>query len=211
DTTGLLAVGGFNEAGGVTVPGLARWDGARWWALGEGISGPVQAVASGPDFTVVGGQFPTAGGLRMNSIAVRQHGVWNALGDGVQAFGQPGLVRAIAVRGSNIYAGGSFSVAGGNPAANVARWNGTSWEALGGGLTGGAGTAVLALALAPNDDLVAGGVFSQAGGTPARNIARWDGSTWAISSTPAVTEETTFEAISATGPNDMWVVGSRGV
>lgn len=175
---GLVTVGNFSDAGGMTVPGLARWDGSRWRAFGEGIGGSVQAMTTTPDGTYVGGQFATAGGLKVNSIARRRNGEWSALGGGVLASGQPGLIRALVARGSNVYAGGAFSVAGGIPATNVARWNGTSWEALGGGLSGGAGAVVISLALAPNGDLVAGGVFTQAGGQPARNIARWNGTGW---------------------------------
>lgn len=177
-SSGVYAVGSFSEAGSSTVPGLARWDGGQWSALGGGIAGFVQAVVSTPEGTYVGGQFPTAGGVRVNSITVRRGGAWHPLGGGVLAFGQPGLVRAIATHGSHVYVGGSFSVAGGVTATNVARWDGVTWAPLGGGLSGGPGALVLSLAVAPNGDLVAGGVFNQAGNRAARNIARWNGTEW---------------------------------
>ena len=72
---------------------------------------------------------------------------------------------------------GSFSSAGGVPANRVAKWDGSSWSAL------GTGTSLSVRALAVFDDgagaeLVVGGQFTSAGGTSASYIAKWDGSAW---------------------------------
>ncbi len=48
-------------------------------------------------------------------------------------------VRALAVSGSDLYAGGGFELAGGVPAYGIAKWDGSNWSALGQG-TGGAGS-----------------------------------------------------------------------
>ena len=51
-------------------------------------------------------------------------------------FGSLGLsatAHALATSGANVYAGGSFTTAGGLTALRVAKWNGMSWSALGGG------------------------------------------------------------------------------
>jgi hypothetical protein len=93
---------------------------------------------------------------------------WHAMGAGTNA-----LVQAIAVSGSTIYAGGTFTTAGGGPASHIAKWDGSTWTALGSGLNG----AVYALAVI-GTDLYAGGFFSTAGGNPANNIAKWDGTNW---------------------------------
>ncbi|MBL8863365.1 MAG: hypothetical protein JNK02_15325 [Planctomycetes bacterium] len=79
--------------------------------------------------------------------------------------------------GLALYAGGNFTHAGGSPAVGIARWNGVSWSALGGGLNGPV------RALATYDDgsgtgLFAGGQFGLAGGAPAARIAKWNGSSW---------------------------------
>jgi hypothetical protein len=95
---------------------------------------------------------------------------WSSLG-----FGLNDSVFALAASGSDIYAGGYFTNAGGAPANYVAKWNGSSWSSLGSGMnTGGP---VLALAVAGNY-LYAGGFFTNAGGVPAKYIARWDGTNW---------------------------------
>lgn len=81
--------------------------------------------------------------------------------------GADGTVRAFAEDGDgNIYAVGDFANIGGVAAAYVAKYNGTSWSALGGGLPG----AGYCVAVAPNGDVYAGG------DTYAK---RWNGSTWA--------------------------------
>ena len=82
--------------------------------------------------------------------------------------------------GQALYAGGEFTTAGGVPASRVAKWNGSSWSALAGGLSG---TPSRVNALEVYDDgngpaLYAAGLFTRADGAHANHIARWDGSTW---------------------------------
>ena len=43
---------------------------------------------------------------------------------------------ALAVSGTNLYAGGDFTTAGGVPANHIAKWNGSAWSALGSGIDG---------------------------------------------------------------------------
>jgi hypothetical protein len=82
-------------------------------------------------------------------------------------------VSALAVSGSDLYVGGDFTTAGGSAATNIAKWNGSSWSALGPGMNHG----VSALAVS-GSDLYAGGEFTTAGGSAATGIAKWDGSSW---------------------------------
>jgi hypothetical protein len=60
------------------------------------------------------------------------------------------------------------------PASHIARWDGTSWAALGSGMDNW----VDALAVDGSGNLYAGGSFIAAGGVPASRIARWDGTSW---------------------------------
>ena len=82
-------------------------------------------------------------------------------------------VRALAWDGTNLYAGGGFTVAAEVVTNYIAKWDGVSWSALGTGMNGG----VYALAW-DGTDLFAGGSFTVAGGVPANSIAKWDGTNW---------------------------------
>ncbi len=84
-----------------------------------------------------------------------------------------GAVSALLEFRGDLIAAGDFTKIAGAPADHIARWNGSSWEALGGGADG----AVADLAVY-QDALIATGNFKSIGGVPARWIARWDGTTW---------------------------------
>ena len=72
----------------------------------------------------------------------------------------------------NLYAGGGFTTAGGVSANRIAKWDGSSWSALGSGMN----STVNALAVDASGNLYAGGYFTTAGGVSANYIAKWDGS-----------------------------------
>ena len=85
-----------------------------------------------------------------------------------------GDVSALAMSGTDLYAGGTFTTAGGITVNRIAKWNGTTWSALGTGMNG----AVNAL-VASGTDLYAGGNFTtatNAGPTTvsANYIAKWN-------------------------------------
>jgi hypothetical protein len=78
--------------------------------------------------------------------------------------------------GEALYAGGKFSSAGGMAAKRIARWDGTSWSALGSGMDGGFWSRVLALAgshVGQRSALYAGGDFESAPDSGDSYLARW--------------------------------------
>jgi hypothetical protein len=97
---------------------------------------------------------------------------WSALGTGMN---KGVTVTALAIDSSgNLYAGGRFTTAGGVAANNIAKWNGSSWSALGTGTNG----RIFSLSFDGDSNLYAGGQFTTAGGVTANNIAKWNGSSW---------------------------------
>ena len=181
----LYAGGSFTNAGGTAATNIAKWDGSSWSALGSGVGGDsVRALAVSASDVYAGGSFTTAGGSPANCIAKWNGSSWSALGSGIGStdYGSP-YVSALVMLGSDLYAGGSFTNAGGNAANYIAKWDGTSWSALGSGM---ARTTldppyihpyVNALAVV-GGALYAGGHFSMAGGGIVKYIAKWDGTSW---------------------------------
>lgn len=72
----------------------------------------------------------------------------------------------------DLLGGGNFTTAGGVPANRIARWNGSQWSALAGGMNDG----VLSLCT-QNGELFAGGAFTEADGNFRYGLARWTGTT----------------------------------
>jgi len=174
-------------AGGVfTTPALrlARWDGARWSRVGAGVNSTVHRLEvledAGGSALYAAGSFTRAGGIPARRV-VRWDGTdWSALGEGVDEGLETtwGLASHDDGGGPAVFVAGGFTKAGGRTAANVARWDGADWSALGDGLT----STVYAQA-AYDDGSGAGhalyvGGFLSIGGTAARRVARWNGVEW---------------------------------
>ena len=108
-------------------------------------------------------------------------GPWSPLGAGVEGKGTLTVVGDMVVfddgTGPALFVAGNFTSAGGAPANYVAKWDGSTWAAL------GTGTNREVETLAVFDDgtgpaLYAAGDFTSAGGLAAAAIARWDGTSW---------------------------------
>src|SRR6266498_371707 len=109
--------------------------------------------------------------LNTGSASTFNDANWSSLGS---PLGPNNVVLASVVDASgNLYIGGVFTQVGGLPANFIAKWDGSSWSALGSGLN----NYVDALAVS-GSNVYAGGGFTTAGDNPANNIAKWDGSNW---------------------------------
>lgn len=178
DGSGNVYIGGtFSVVGNVTANGVAKWNGSNWSALGTDVGGleritVLEIAVSGTD-VYIGGFFTTVGSTAVNSIAKWDGSNWSALGSGLRNGQYEGMVHSIAVSGTDVYVGGLFTNAGGISANNIARWNGSSWSALGAGVD----NRVWAVAVSGSDVYAAGG-FTSAGGVPVNFVARWNGSSW---------------------------------
>ncbi|HEX8627836.1 MAG TPA: hypothetical protein VF755_06670, partial [Catenuloplanes sp.] len=141
----LIVAGSFVEAGGVTVSGIASWDGSQWAPLtgASGIPGvTVRPLGFVSDLQVyngdlyVAGAFPRAGATTtVNSIARWDGTEWHALngpgGPGVLLQDRPTVIWDLTVHNGRLIAAGEFDSAGGVPSYNTAAWNGTTWSSLG--------------------------------------------------------------------------------
>jgi hypothetical protein len=117
-----------NVAGIPEADDVAKWNGSAWSALGSNGAGdgaiPLDTVyslaVSGTDL-YVGGNFTVAGIPDAQGVARWSGSAWSALGPNPFAGG--GLVRALAVSSSGIYAGGSLNDVARIPEADfIAKW-----------------------------------------------------------------------------------------
>jgi hypothetical protein len=184
DGTGkaLYASGSFESASGGETAFVAKWNGHVWRRLGDdSMDGGVWTLAvfdggSRPALYAAG-QFTHIGNVAAKSIAKWTSLGWSAVGGGIV-----GTVDALSVfdegSGAALYAGGNFAHAGGVGALNVAKWDGSAWSGVGQGI----GPADIRTLCGFDDGttpaLYAGGQFNEAGGSPARSFAKWNGSTW---------------------------------
>ncbi len=193
DGTGeqLYIAGNYGDlAGDPALDHIARWDGANYSAVGGTIGGagiPLIVLdihstdlGGGPTLYAAG-RFLTIGGTAALNIGAWDGAGWNALGLGLTRTSGIAQVFHMTTfddgNGPALYVGGSFNLAGGQPVANVAKWDGTSWSAVGDGFD----SAVQELIVfddGSGDALYALGNFSNSGATPAAHIAKWNGTSW---------------------------------
>ncbi len=227
DGTGpaLYVGGGFQVAGGIPAKMVAKWDGASWASLGSGMQGStpeidrVNALAVFDDGhgskLFAAGRFEVAGGQPTSKIAAWDGANWSPLGPGFPAFND--YVYSLATHddgfGPALYVGGTFKVAGDQPAYGLARWDGSQWDKVGEGFSGSVlssvefeheGTRVLCF----------GGSIGFAGRQSTRGFALWDGSMWIVHPTGpnndvnslAVFDDGSGPALYATGLFN-WIAG----
>lgn len=124
----LYAGGSFSMAGGISTGGIARWDGEQWNALASANPTSVFALEEWNGDLYAAGGFRNFGGSVYNKIARWDGTEWHELSGGVDPgqfdFGQ---VHVLMASGSQLYVGGSFTTAGGQPASRLATWSGTQW------------------------------------------------------------------------------------
>ena len=144
-------------------------------ALGSG-AGSVSALATLQNGDVIAaGAFTHFAGTAMNRIARWNGTSWSELGTGIGTVSTDYVAALAVAPNGDLVAGGRFTSAGGVPANSIARWNGTSWSALGGGFPSGG--QVAALTVLTNGDVIAGGELASGTG-PLAHIARWNGTSW---------------------------------
>jgi hypothetical protein len=156
---------------------------ANWSTLfsappgGKGLNGEGRALFVYNDKLVVTGLFTQAGAVAVNYIAAWDGAQWSALGQGLGG----GNTWALAEYGGDQFAAGRFDSTGsGDPAANLARWDGTSWHGMS----------------PPNNSLSIGAAYGDDNylyvGTNTSNpfvsyFDRWNGTSWSSLALPSGT------------------------
>ncbi len=189
----LFVSGCFSAVGGLPIQYQALWTGTAWTALSNPVEGDLYTTitwdAGGGPVEYVGGEFTQIGPVvGSNLMRYSATGGWDPFdaNNGLSGYSPNGdhYTAALALAtfntgsGESLYVAGDFAKAGNTNANCIARWNGSSWAALGTGLN------APAYALATHDagsglGLYVGGRFTTAGGVSASRVARWSGTSWA--------------------------------
>lgn len=165
----IIAGGIFQSAGGTALPGIARWSGAGWEAMGN-LAGQVRVLREHPNGTLIAAGYLSNFGPG-NAVAVWDGSTWKALDSGGATYGSVHSLDVLP--GNGLVVGGTFTAIAGTPATNVALWNGNAWEAIGEGWP----TPLVTMTRLPSGDLFAG-VSGSPGGTAA--TIQWDGAGWSL-------------------------------
>ncbi|MDI3285772.1 hypothetical protein [Polyangium sp. 15x6] len=176
----LWVAGLFQLDGASPIEGLATWDGTSWSAApGGALQGSAYELLVDGDTLFVGGTFTEIGGLPAANVASYDGAAWTPLD-----FADAQIIYALArTAGGALYAGGVYGDF--MKASGIARWSGTEWQTVGGGLAQHATRGVVTDLVAHGEIVDATGCFTTAGGTPgepgaiaSRGVARWDGNAW---------------------------------
>lgn len=158
----LIAGGFFTTLNDLRVNRVASWNGTDWDCLGSGFLSATSAFSYG-ELLLVSGERPHQGATTGNLYSWDGRD-WSRLGP---AGGTPTGILAYAMLGNDLVVGGQFARAG---MQNVAKWNGTTWSAMGNIDNG----SVKALAVY-NGQLYAAGDFALGN---RYSFARWTGTFW---------------------------------
>lgn len=187
---GILVGGDFNGAGDGPGQNLVKWDGTSWSEFHGGTNREVNDILVAPDDSVyITGNFGYVGVTLQASTAVEKiakwdGSAWSALGGGLTSTAScPCQGASLALDGTDLYVGGTFTNAGSVVSAGIAKWNGSAWSAVGGGLglQGQSNDApdVTTVYVDSNHLLYVGGNFRKYTPFPLYNLVTWDGTSWA--------------------------------
>lgn len=140
--------------------GVSKWDGNTWLDAGSTNYSHSTIYADNGDLYVVSDN----GLIRVKSAG----GSFQTFYD----FAGNGSITSIIRYNNQLIFAGSFTDINGVPFDNVAQWDGTTWSALGSGIS--SGTSCMAIL---NNELYVAGI-DEAGGQSIDELAKWDGTTW---------------------------------
>lgn len=228
-----------NITNGTSPASVAVWDGVSWNGLAgikENCSLPRTLAIDKKGNLYAGGDFHCLNDVRARSVVKWNGKEWQSLGDGID-----GAVNALAIdKEGNVYATGG-SLQDTEPGVGyiysgfVMKWNGETWNKLGGGILKGGNEHGAAITIdnrgyvyvvgsferiQNKNSLSVSAVDKNAGEIEAHNMAFWDGNKWNAMGTDAggfpydeggITENSSVSSIAFNSKGAPYVTSSRGV
>lgn len=208
-----VCIGGeFRTLGIIPAIGAACWNGTEWQSRTlplpdyRGIFDLQRDPADGS--LVASGDFMLESpSERGGSVARWVVDHWEPIGGGVMSEFGPGstkMVRGLAFVPSGMYAGGAFRLINPEdpqPVAAVARWDGTTWDDIGGVFAevgfGIETERVYMVGAGPDGSVYFGGLFTRSDSLTVAHVVRYDGTYWSALRTPGERYEGVAGAVSA--------------
>lgn len=134
----IVVAGSSLSSNGAAIGALARWDGAQWHDLQALPNGAIRDIAELPsgDLVIVGG-FTSIAGQQAIGIARLRGATWSTFGTGFSTpLSAEGPLTVATVSPAQLLVGGEFTGVDGVAARNIARWDGSTWHAVGTGADG---------------------------------------------------------------------------
>ncbi|MBK8499662.1 MAG: T9SS type A sorting domain-containing protein [Flavobacteriales bacterium] len=179
----------FHADDDVTSPGIFKWDGTQFQAMGCGVNwdcvtplsngglanGGVTAMAFWNDELYIGGDITELNGEPAAYVARWDGNAWQNVGVGFN-----GPVRKLRAYPDGLYAVGYFDEAEGQAAHGLARWDGTAWNSVFDlpVISPWQELNLLQDVAWYNGKLYIGGNFGGGTGTGLNDIMCWDGNAW---------------------------------
>lgn len=163
---------------------ISSWDGSVWT---EETNVPMRYVPYGftnykNELYVGGGFSETSTGIPGGNAIIRWDGnQWKSLGTGlIDTTRGTASNRNMYEYQGELYVGGNFNQAGNIYSQGIAKWNGSNWSEVGGGLSPGprVNFATALEFIEYQGKLIVAGEFYKVGTDTATNIVAWDGTNW---------------------------------
>jgi hypothetical protein len=201
-----IYVGGnfSNGAANPDIDNIGRWNitTQTWHPLGTGLNSYVTEIVQMGTDIIAAGKFTDAGGDANADYVAKWNGTsWSAISPTVLSASSFTVVSALAVNGNNLFIGGNFENGGGVSTADyLVKWNGTSYEDVGG--WGGTVGGVFEIYMEANGDMIIGGEFPL-------KVAKYNASSnsWAPLGTFSASGATSVNSITKNG-NDVYIAGN---
>jgi len=183
----IYTIGSFYTASGISVNGLAIWNGTQWDNIGTGLKTRSGNIGIGNGVKVINnelyvyGSFDSISGLPVNSIAKFDGANWNSVHNFPLIPTSTGSINNIfdvEIYNNELYVCGIFHNLPVGTIYNIIKWNGNDWVSVGDGIRGG--FVYVNKMLVFKNELIVAGKFSKTvyQNNPGENIGKWNGIQW---------------------------------
>ncbi len=210
----MWAVGYALAGSGVPQTLIEHWNGSAWTVspspnVGSGANALQAVSARAADDAWAVGTSSTVNGVTQTLIEHWNGSAWTVSASPNQGPG-PNMLQAVTARAvDDVWAVGNFANGTALAQTLILHWNGSAWAIVAGPNSGSGSNLLTGVSAFTATDVWAAGTAYDATSIGHSLIEHWNGSAWTVSPSPNVgSGANTLNAITATGPADVWAVGT---